>query len=622
MKTTPTLGRVIRFGVFEADLRAGELRKNGLKVKLQEKPFQILELLLEHPGEPITREEIEKKLWPDGTFVDFDHSLNTAINKLREALGDTAENPRFVETLARRGYRFIYPVAPASSPAEEAVTPVYDRRPGDAAHRAALQKRLALAAVVLVAIVVAILALNLAGLRERLFPSPPPKIESIAVLPLENLSGDPEQEYFADGMTEALITQLGQIRALRVISRTSVMQYKLKRKPLPEIARELNVDAVVEGSVLRSENRVRITANLLHAPSDRHLWAQSYERDLRDVLSLQSEVASAIAGEIKANVTPEVQARLATPRTVNPEAHELYLKGNHSLGRRDGYKATEYFEQAVQKDTNFARGYVGLARSYLLLGDAVLLPSVQAAAKMKAAAHKALELDPSLAEAHTALAEALVWDWDWAAAERQYERALELNPNSAHTHNSYSIHLILMGRGEEALAYAKRAQEIDPLSRERYFRLGWIYYFNRQYDKALEHFQLEPDPWVNPHLFHAFAYREKGMYQKAAEEFLRTPEDPRAWGHLGNAYARAGNKAEAQKLLQKLIESSKQKLGTYEAALIYAGLGDKDRAFEWLQKAYQVRDKGMTFLKVDPTLDPLRSDPRFQDLLRRMKFPD
>ena len=497
-------------------------------------------------------------------------------------------------------------------------------------------QRLALAGLALIALVAVLAALNVAGLRDRISTAvgagravPVPQIQSIAVLPLENLSGDPEQEYFADGMTEALIAELGQIGSLRVISRTSVMQYKGVKRPLPQIARELNVDALVEGSVLRSGDRVRITAQLIGAVPERHLWARNYERDLRDVLTLQSEVARAIADEVKANVTPEVHARLARARPVDPQAHELYLKANYYLnpsGTRDDLeKALENFQQAIHKDPNFARAYLGVASVYAGLGAMVFLPSAEAYAKEKAFARKALALDDSLPEAHVALSDALWYgDWDWAGAERELKRALELNPNSDSAHEQYTYYLSLLGRPEEAIAEAKRAVEINPLSPGGYITLGWAYLLDRRYDQALEQYrnarQLSPSPVDN----YAWPYVEKGMYKEAIAEFLKYPgclSAPACSGHLANAYARAGQKAEAQKILHRLIEQSKQKTGTYEVALVYAGLGDKDRAFEWLGKAYKIRDKGMLFLKVDPPLDPLRSEPRFQDLLRRMNFP-
>jgi TolB-like protein/lipoprotein NlpI len=568
---------------------------------------------------PIPPLRLNPKLPPE-----LEHIINKALEKDREVRYQSASDLRADLKRLKHETESARAVAPVSPPAKTAAT------------RTSALQRLALAGLALIAVVAVLAALNVAGLRDRISmavgarrAAPVPQIQSIAVLPLENLSRDPEQEYFADGMTEALIAELGQIGSLRVISRTSTMRYKKTDKPLPQIARELNVDALIEGSVLRSGDRVRITAQLIGAVPERHLWARSYERDLRDVLSLQSEVARAIADEVKVNVTPDVQARLARARPVNPEAHELYLKGNDWRRQGDWKKALECFQQATQKDPSFARAYLGIARVYGGLGNGVWLASAEAHAKEKVYARKALELDDNLAEAHAALAHAL-WqgDWDWSGAERELERALEINPNSEDAHETHSWYLAMLDRPEEAIAEAKRALEINPLSADAYFQLGWANYFARRYDEALAQYQkvMQVDPnalWA--HFYIAWAYREKGMYKEAIAEFLnRKPTDHVSvpfLGHSGNAYARAGNKVEAQKAIQQLIELSKQKRGTYEVAIICAGLGEKDRAFEWLERAYQVRDKAMCFLKVDPPLDPLRSDPRFQDLLRRMNFP-
>jgi serine/threonine protein kinase/tetratricopeptide (TPR) repeat protein len=490
-----------------------------------------------------------------------------------------------------------------------------------------------------VVLAVLLLALNVAGLRDRLLRSvgarptvPAPKIESLAVLPLENLSDDKEQEYFADGMTEALISEVGQIGSLRVISRTSVMQYKGVKKPLPQIARELNVDALVEGSVLRSGGRVRVTAQLIGAVPERHLWARSYERDLGDVLSLQSELARAIAEEVKAKVTPDVEARLARARPVNPEAHELYLKGVDWQWRSmshgdvpDLRKGLECFQQAIQKDPNFARGYLGVAETYVILGTRDLMAYDQAYPRAKAYARKALELDDSLAEAHAALARSLEeGDWNWSAAEGEFKRAFEVNPNSSAAYGSYIRHLNFVARSDEAVAEAERYQELNPGLVEPYNELGLAYYFARRFDEAIAQYQKGVEvggPSPLAHLYLGWAYREKGMYKEANAEIQQDPIELHRLIHGGNAYARAGNKVEAHKAIQELLEFTKRGLGTYGVALVCAGLGEKGQAFEWLERAYKAHDKGMCFLKIDPPLDPLRSDPRFQDLLRRMNFP-
>jgi eukaryotic-like serine/threonine-protein kinase len=482
----------------------------------------------------------------------------------------------------------------------------------------------AAAAVVMVAAVLA--ALNVAGLRDRVLRRdvPPPKIESVAVLPLTNLSADPSQEYFADGMTEALISELGQIGALRVISRQSVMRYKGSDKPLTQIARELNVDAVVEGSVLRAGDRVRITAELIGAVPERHLWARSYERDLRDVLTLQSEIARAMAEGVKAKVAPDEEARLTRSHTVNPEAHGDYLKGADSLSRGEYKKAIEYFQQAIQRDSGFARGYLGIAEAYNLLGFAEEIGAVEAFSNQKAFARKALELDDTLAEAHVSLAEALYrGDWDWAGGERELKFALGLNPNSALAHGTYSRYFRLVGRNQESIVEAKRALEIDPLSARSYVMLGMAYYSDRRYDEALLQFQKAQD--IDPNsssLMLGSVYREKGLYKEALVRFLRLPDGPAKLGGLGNTYALMGNKPAARAAIQKLVDgSAKNRVGTYEVAVVYTGLGEKDRAVEWLERAYKVHDSQMCYLKSDPRLDPLYSDLRFQDLLRRMNFP-
>src|SRR5215467_1365555 len=391
------LRRRLRFGVFELDLRAGELRKHGLRVRLQEQPFQVLAMLLEHHGEVVTREELQKKLWSADTFVDFDHGLNKAINKIREALGDSAESPRFIETVARRGYRFLAEVkvddAAPSRSTETAGDPPHATGHSDFAKRVPSLRAWKISAFVLL-----LLGAPFAAWRLHSWNRPSPIIRSLAVLPLESLSNDASQDFFADGMTDELISDLGQISELRVISRTSVMAYKHARKPLPQIARELKVDAVVEGTVLRSGDQVRITAQLIEASADKHLWSQSYEGELRDALELQNKVARAIADQIRISLNPQEQAALKAAKVVNPEAYVSYLKGRYFWNKRTGDSlkaALAYFNQAIEEDPKYARAYSGLADTYALLGDwqyAVMTPK-EALPKAKAAAIKALELD-------------------------------------------------------------------------------------------------------------------------------------------------------------------------------------------------------------------------------------
>jgi serine/threonine-protein kinase len=494
-------------------------------------------------------------------------------------------------------------------------------------------------AAVAVACLVAAAALNVAGLRERLrwgrgaVGEPPPRIESLAVLPLANLSGDPQQDYFADGMTEELITTLGKVSALRVISRTSVMRYKKTEKTLPQIAKELNVDAVIEGSVLRAGDRVRITAQLIQASTERHLWAESYDRNLRDVLSLQSEVSRAIASEIQAKVTPQEQARLASARVVNPEAYDLYLKGRYEWNKRskEGLeRGLEYFQRAIDLDPNYALGHSGVADSYVVLGSWGRLPGVEAYPKAKAAALKAMQLDQNLAEPHSSLARVLEdYDWDWSGAEREHQRAIELNPNYATARHWHAYGLGLRGWNKEALAEIELARTLDPLSPIINAEVASILYWGRQYDQAIvearKALELEPNS-LPAHLYLGEIYLTKGMYKDALAEFQivltldRT--DPRTSAYLAAAYAAAGNREEALRMLGRLKQQSKREYTSpYLIAYVYVWLGDKNEAFAWLQKGFDDHSGLMGLLKVDPWLDPLRSAPRFQALLRRMNFP-
>jgi TolB-like protein/DNA-binding winged helix-turn-helix (wHTH) protein/Flp pilus assembly protein TadD len=490
-----------RFGDFEFDPASGELHKDGQKVRLQEQPFQILTLLLTRPGEVVTRDEVRRVLWPDDTFVDFDVGLNSAVKRLRDALGDSAENPRFVETLPRRGYRFIAPLEappPMAAPTIEgptvtppAVTPAGFR----------IRSWTGAAAMGTVALLA---ALTVSGLWPRLHSravSVSTPIKSLAVLPFENLGGDAEQDYFADGMTDSLITSLAQVHALRVISRTSVMQYRRANKALPRIAEELDVDAVVEGTVSRAGDRVRITAQLIQATTDRHLWAQSYEREMRDVLSLQREVAAAIAQAVEVKLRPEEQRRLTrASAAVQPEAYEAYLKGRFYWSKRSpetSLKAVGYFQQAIERDPAYAPAYSGLSDTYRAFDVQGLAPPRECMPKAEDAARKALALDDTLAEAHASLAGVLYrYDWDWDGAEREFRLSLELEPNYAEGHRAYAVYLMTVRRHEEALAEARRARELSPLSLVINTELGLALVRLGRYDEAIEQLQktLEIDP--------------------------------------------------------------------------------------------------------------------------------
>jgi TolB-like protein/DNA-binding winged helix-turn-helix (wHTH) protein/Tfp pilus assembly protein PilF len=630
-----------RFGVFELDIRAGELRKHGLRVRLQEQPFQLLAMLIEHPGEIVTREELQQKLWPVDTFVDFDHGLNKAISKIREALGDSAESPRFVETVARRGYRFLADVKVAEEgpvnipelPAQPDTGAGPRSRP-DLADKPEMPKALLSSlAWKISALVALLLVTSLAAWKIRFWNRPSSAIRSLAVLPLESLSSDASRDYFADGMTDELISDLGQISALRVISRTSVMTYKHARKPLPQIARELNVDAVVEGTVLRSGDQVRITAQLIEASTDKHLWSQSYEGELRDTLALQNQVARAIADQIRINLNPQEQAALKTVRVVNPQAYESYLKGRYFWNKRtaDSLKvALAYFHQAIDEDTNYAQAYSGLADTYALLGDwqyAVMTPK-EALPKAKAAATKALELDNALGEAHNSLAFCLDgFDWDFDSAGNEFRRAIELNSGYATAHHWYAWHLSLLGRYGEAIAEMRKAENLDPLSLIINADLAELLVLAHSYDESIEQSRktIEMDPnFAFAHVQLAQAYLAKHMNEEAVAELQRavllSAGSPTTKANLARAYVAVGKRSEAQKLLSDLKKrSSPSSSFAAEISVIYAALGDKDQAMNWLEKGYEERFNPGVLLR--PGFDPLRSDPRFEDLVRRIGLP-
>jgi len=454
-----------------------------------------------------------------------------------------------------------------------------------------------------------------------------PKIRAIVVLPLHNVSGDPSQQYFADGMTEKLISDLGQISALRIISRTSSMSVR-NSDNFRELARELDVDGVVDGSVVREGSQLRITAQLTDAGTGRHVWKNEYVRNLAGALDLESEVAREIAEQIRTKVTPQEQARLTPTRPIDSEAQDLYLQGRYFLNRGgpgSENEATRYFEKAIEKDPSFALAYAGLAAGYNYLGQAGSLSYAEAFSRAKDAARKAIEIDPSLADAHSALAYSLLdSDWDWAAAGNEFRRALELNSNSGPVHSAYALYLARLNRSAEAISEAEKGLQLDPLSLNAHHMVAYCYYGARQYDKALDQIRkasdlnlVPPNSWI--HWTLGIIYRDKGNYEKAIEEFRVVANEPHFLGHMGNAYARAGQSEEASQIISTLKEYvQKQGIGTYEIALIYAGLGDKDAAFAWLEKSWKVRDKGLTYLKMDPGMDPLRSDPRFQSLLHRV----
>jgi TolB-like protein/DNA-binding winged helix-turn-helix (wHTH) protein/Flp pilus assembly protein TadD len=633
---------VVRFGTYEVSLQSGEVRKAGVRIKVQQQPMKLLELLLERPGEVVTREELRSRIWPNEDFGDFDQAVNIAIAKLRSALGDSAENPRYIETLPKRGYRFIADVSVVDPAAhtrksESAAGDLPGTAPGPKFQGAGLtvapKRRLWPTRRVIVALV---LVLSLPIVAVWLFRSRgrgPTGIRSLAVLPLENLSGDASQNYFADGMTDELITDLAQISALRVISRTSVMVYKGARKPLPQIARELNVDAVVEGTVLRSGDQVRITAQLIEASSDKHLWSQSYEGELRDALALQKKVASAIAERIRIELTPQEQAALKNVKVVNPEAYQSYLKGRYFWNKRtaDGLKAAlAYFNQSIDEDPKYAPAYSGLADTYALLADweyGVMTPK-EALPKAKAAAIKALELNNALGEAHNSLAFVLdVFDWDLDSAGREFRRAIELNPGYATAHHWYASHLILLGRYDEAIAEMRKAENLDPLSLIINADLAETLVIAHSYDQSIRQSRkaIEMDPsFALAHNQLGQAYLQKHMHNEAVAELQKGVQlsggSPTCVANLARAYVASGKRSEAEKLLNDLKKRSNPSHShASEIAVIYVALGDTDQAMNWLEKGYEERFNPSVLLR--PGFDPLRSDSRFQNLVHRIGLP-
>jgi len=622
VKTSSSVPPTLRFGVFELDPQAGELRKKGMKIRLQGQPVEILAMLLQRPGETITREELQKKLWPVDTFVDFEQGLNNAIKRLRASLDDSAENPHFIETLPRHGYRFIGSVNGLEQvPAERAKT---TRSAGASILRAAL------GIVAILALAAVLVGLNVRGWRDRLFMrSPKPQIQAIAVLPLTNLSGDPEQEYFADGMTESLITELGKISSPRVISRQSVMQYKASKKSLPEIAGELKVDAVMEGTVVRSADRMRVTIHLSQAFPERQLWAQEYDRSIRDVLSLQGEIARAITDEIQVKLTPEERTRLAISRSVNPEAQDNYLHGLYFApplrSESDTQKAIAHFKEAIEKAPTFAPAYAELAMAYFWLGNPEQGgPSArETMPQAKAAVARALQLDPSLARAHLALGLILLnSEWNWSGAEDQYRIALKLNPNCADCHFQYGVLLAGLGRNDEAITQTNHAIELNPLSGVYRNWLDAIAFFSRQYDLSIKLAENLGDEWA---MSVGLCYLQKKMYPEAiayAEKGIaRTGRLNDNLGLLALMSGLGGRKSETRKIIGELKERSRHHY-VFPSVFAYAylGLGEKDRALTYLEQAYEEQDPALFYLKASPLLDSLRSEPRFQALLRRVNF--
>jgi TolB-like protein/DNA-binding winged helix-turn-helix (wHTH) protein/Flp pilus assembly protein TadD len=602
---------ILRFGPFELDRQNFELKREGHPVKLDRTPMELLLFLVERAGTLVSREEAVDHVWGKEVFVEAESSLYTAIRKVRRALSDDIGEPRFIQTVSRKGYRFIAEVEELEAPSAPAArTPASVSSP---------RRRVMVAAAGTVALVGLVIWF---WIQIRAAPT----FTSLAVLPLENLSGDPTQDFFADEITDELITELAKVSSLRVISRTSVMQYKRARKPLRSVARELGVGAIVEGSVVRAGNRVRVTAQLISAATDQHLWAQSYEQELGDILALQGQVARDIATRVNAKLTVDQERNLTQVRPIGLEAHDNCLKG-HLVLHDNPADAVSYFERAIELNPRYAQAYAGLAEAYFWPAwDWGTVVPAEAFPKGKAAALKALELDSSSAEGHAALGwEQLFYEWNWRSAEAEFREAIRLSPNNPWAHHHYARLLAVTGRFDESLQEGRRMMELDPLNFMAVGNLVWMSYLARRYDESIRESQrmIETHPSILGFFgFLAWNYEAQGRFQDAIEALQRSGEHVSTTVDLGFTYGRMGNQHAARAALMKLQTISKQRyVPPYFIALVYAGLRDNDRAFDGMEKAFEERSPFLAYLKTDPKLDVLRSDVRFTSLVHRVGFP-
>ena len=622
--------RIYRFGEFELNVAEGELRTRSSVVRLQQKPLLLLISLLESPQRVVSRDQLRQTLWGSSTFVDHEQGINVAIKKVRDALGDSVENPRLVETLAKKGYRFLLPVeVVGAEPAPGTPSGVHNDLALADANTPDKREPHFRWGWILAGVFAGVLAtVGIWLFRVEAKSHNATKMNSLAVLPLQDLSPDPGQDYLADGITEELITSLAQALPLRVISRTSVMRYKKTNEPITQIARELGVDAIVEGAVVRRQNRVKVTVQLIDATKDRHLWAQSYDRNLGDFLEMEAQLSHEIARQIGNNLSlrPQISANY---RAVSPEVYELYVKGRYFWNKRTVQgmkKAAEYFQQAIEQDPNYAQAYVGLADCYLF-SEPPTLPPESLAVKTKQMAKRALELDESLGEAHATLG--LIsqnFDRDWGGAESEFRRAIELNPNYATAHQWYGEHLALRGRFDEGLEEMKIARDLDPLSLVIIKDMGEVYYAARKYDQAIGFYRkaLDMDShFILARRYLAMAYLQKREFSSAIAELetvTQEEENPDTMAELAYAYALSGRREEAKKVLHGLKGiSERRSMQAFDYALIYTGLGNKDQAFEWLERACREHAGPLAGLGVDPRWDSLRTDHRFADLMGRVQ---
>jgi TolB-like protein len=575
--------RILRFGLYEVDLRSGELRKDGIRVRLQEQPLQVLSLLLRQPGEIVTREEIQREIWGGDTFVDFDHGLNKAISKLREALNDSPTTPRFIETIARRGYRFLAPVSSAQVPSGNG--------------------------------------------------RPVVKKQRIAILPFQNLSGDSSQEFFSDGLTEEMIIHVGQLQPsqLSVIARTSIAPYKGSGKGIQTIGNELQVDYVLEGSVRRFHDRVRISAQLIQVSDESCLWSETYDRELADVFTIQHEVARKIGASLAFELLPEQRPEPVTPPTNSTQAHEAYLYGRFLWNRRTEdsvLEAMRQFREALKIDQGYALAHAGLANCYGMLGWYGTITPKEAGEKATAAVHRALQIDPRLAEAQCSLALVKFWyEWDWSGADAAFKRSIERSPNYAAAYHWYGAYLNALGRFDEAESAYRRASELDPMSMTVEKAAADTYLYRREYNEAIARLRMiiDREPrFYSAHFDLGRAFLFAGRYADAVsslETAIELSGSLAGTAALGCALAHAGRRAEATAILEDLMcPVSQRSVSPTGVASILLALGDRDQAFEFLNKAFDNRCFWLVYLEVDPSYDCIRSDARFGSLLKRMGF--
>ena len=621
MAVAPENGRV-RFGVFELDTKAGQLSKNGIRVRLSQQPLQVLSVLVERPGEVVSRKDLHKLLWSSDIFVDFDHGLNKSIQKLRDALGDSPESPRYIETIPRTGYRFIAPVTEASRnrPSAQAEVPV--RIPEPTANPSVggdLKPKWRWLALGICAAIVALAGTWLVVLRH----SAAEPIHSLAVLPLDNLSGDPGQEYFADGMSDELITMLAKDSTLRIVSRTSVMQYKGARRPLPEIARALGVDGILEGSISRRDGQVHLTLQLIRADTDAHLWAESYDRSGNEVAELPGEAARDVATRLHSAVASPIPAR-----AVSPEAHDAYLRGWYFLGKREADKSATYFQQAISIDPSWSQAYSGLAEAFQTEGVLGMMPQTDAVVKTEAAARRAIELDPQNGQAYSTLGLTQgIFEWNWADAEKNLKRGTALSPSNSNAVFEYANYLVAMNRPEEAVWQMRRVLELDPQSFMMNRLFGETLYLARHYDEALTHLQqaeeMEPGKPTQILFWMSRIYEKKGMRDNAVDSDILSlgAYDAARTKKLRSIYERDGWSAYWEARMNTMLAHENDFCAPYDIAVNYVRLGKPDLAFPRIKTAIDQKCWQVSWLMADPMMDSIRNDPRYNDILRSMNLP-